>query len=87
MRISGEIDWVQQTVAIPAGIHTITWQYSKNLDSAVGSDCGWVDMVVFTKARSVSLRLICCCWIEPTGARLIGLIAQNDTSSQTGVLQ
>jgi exo-beta-1,3-glucanase (GH17 family) len=53
-RISGGIDWVQQTVAIPAGLHNITWQYGKNMDSAVGSDCGWVDMVVFTKPSSVS---------------------------------
>jgi exo-beta-1,3-glucanase (GH17 family) len=56
--ISGEIDWVQQTVAIPAGIHTITWQYDKNGDSAMGSDCGWVDMVVFTQTRVPAVNLL-----------------------------
>jgi exo-beta-1,3-glucanase (GH17 family) len=56
--ISGEVDWVQQTVAIPPGLHTITWEYSKNLDSAVGSDCGWVDKVVFTKPNVSVINLL-----------------------------
>ncbi len=52
--ISGEMDWNKMTVAIPAGIHTITWRYSKDGDTSTGSDCGWVDKVVYTRKGGVS---------------------------------
>jgi hypothetical protein len=47
--ISGNSGWVQVTgVAIPAGSHTIKWQYSKDGSVSAGADAGWVDQVVFT---------------------------------------
>ena len=48
-RISGEVDWTKITKTIPAGIHTITWKYSKDGSVNSGSDCGWVDQVVYTR--------------------------------------
>ena len=45
--ISGNVDWVQRTLTIPAGIHTVSWQYSKDGSVNVGSDAGWVDKVEF----------------------------------------
>ena len=46
--ISGEVDWEQKTVAIPAGQHTLRWSYGKDGSVRSGSDAGWVDKVVFT---------------------------------------
>jgi tRNA threonylcarbamoyladenosine modification (KEOPS) complex Pcc1 subunit len=48
--ISGEVDWRQQTIAVPEGSHTLSWTYSKDEAprSNVGTDAGWVDEVVFT---------------------------------------
>jgi hypothetical protein len=45
-RITGETGWLQKTVALTAGAHTLRWRYVKDgtdIDP-VGQDCGWVDM-------------------------------------------
>ena len=47
--ISGEVDWQQKNISIPAGSHTIKWVYSKDAFVGMGSDCGWVDKVSFRK--------------------------------------
>ena len=46
--ISGEVDWVQRTIAIPAGIHTLRWTYSKDGSQSTGSDAAWLDQVVWS---------------------------------------
>ena len=47
--ISGEVDWQQKNISIPAGSHIIKWIYSKDAYVGMGSDCGWVDKVSFGK--------------------------------------
>ena len=47
--ISGEVDWQQHNIFIPASSHTITWNYIKDPYAGIGSDCGWVDKVSFRK--------------------------------------
>ncbi|HEX2747700.1 MAG TPA: M6 family metalloprotease domain-containing protein, partial [Verrucomicrobiales bacterium] len=44
-RISGDTNWVKQSWAIPAGTHTVRWQYSKDEEAFEGFDGGWVDQV------------------------------------------
>lgn len=46
--ISGEVDWQQVTINVPAGLFTNTWRYVKNGSINSGSDAGWIDDVVFT---------------------------------------
>ncbi len=46
--ISGTVDWIQKTVPITNGVHTLKWQYEKDSSGASSSDCGWVDQVVWT---------------------------------------
>lgn len=53
--ISGEIDWQQKNISIPAGSHIIKWIYSKDVFAGTGSDCGWVDKVSFTLSPKVSI--------------------------------
>ena len=48
--ISGTVDWQQKTYTIPTGTHTIKWQYSKDYSVNTGSDCSWVDRVIYTPA-------------------------------------
>lgn len=55
--ISGEVGWTLMTKSIPAGIHTITWRYSKDTADTVGSDCGWVDKVVYTRKAGLGAVL------------------------------
>lgn len=47
-RISGEVDWRLMTAYIPAGVHTLTWAYTKNASGSSGQDRAWVDQVAFT---------------------------------------
>lgn len=44
-RISGEVDWQQQTFAIPAGTHRLTWTYSTDSSVLGGQNLAWVDQV------------------------------------------
>ena len=47
-RISGNVDWQQQTYPLAAGPHTLRWRYAKDANLTVGSDAGWVDQLVWT---------------------------------------
>lgn len=47
VRISGEVDWDQQTICVPAGVYTLDWTYSKDVSVAAGQDAGWVSEVTF----------------------------------------
>lgn len=46
--ISGEVDWQQHTLAIPAHNHSLRWTYSKDGSNNIGADTGWLDQVDFT---------------------------------------
>jgi len=46
-RISGEVDWAQQTYSLTAGSHTLRWRYSKDEWVSAGQDRAWVDQVGF----------------------------------------
>ena len=48
--ISGEAPWTQVSLTIPAGVHTVRWEYSKDTTTTMGSDAGWVDDIVTAPA-------------------------------------
>ncbi len=43
----GEILWSKESYAISAGTHTFKWVYSKDNMVSDGSDCAWIDYIVF----------------------------------------
>ena len=45
--ISGEVDWTQTSLLIPAGSHTLAWAYFKNGTGIVGQDAGWVSDITY----------------------------------------
>ena len=48
--ISAEQDWTQKTVSITgSGTHTVAWTYRRDGSGACGSDCGWVDQVMWRR--------------------------------------
>jgi hypothetical protein len=53
--ISGETDWQQVVMPIPAGSHVVRWVYSKDATVSTGRDASWVDEVVFTPAAPLML--------------------------------
>ncbi|MCK5335207.1 MAG: hypothetical protein KAQ67_03545, partial [Gammaproteobacteria bacterium] len=43
--LHGEVNWVQNSVTIPAGEHVLHWRYSKDYIYSAGSDQAWLDNV------------------------------------------
>lgn len=43
--ISGEVDWQQCTLSVPAGNQILQWTYSKDGNAGAGQDAGWVDQL------------------------------------------
>lgn len=48
---SGESDWSLEKYDITAGDHTLSWIYSKDNIESDGSDCAWIDFIVFPYAE------------------------------------
>ncbi len=45
--ISGEVDWQQQVINLPAGSQLLRWEYSKDNSGKSGLDAGWLSEVTF----------------------------------------
>ncbi|MCK9616472.1 MAG: T9SS type A sorting domain-containing protein [Lentimicrobiaceae bacterium] len=43
----GEVSWSQETYPVTAGEHTLKWVYHKDYSTIGGSDCAWVDYIIF----------------------------------------
>ncbi|MEA2095698.1 MAG: M14 family zinc carboxypeptidase [Candidatus Cloacimonadota bacterium] len=44
---SGTSDWTEEIYPVTAGNHTFKWEYTKDQAVVGGSDCGWIDYIVF----------------------------------------
>lgn len=44
---SGEVGWSQASYSITSGSHTLSWTYVKDASVSRGSDCAWIDYIVF----------------------------------------
>jgi hypothetical protein len=49
---SGEVPWQRVAYPVAAGSHIYKWQYKKDNSQASGSDCAWVDFILFPPAPS-----------------------------------
>jgi hypothetical protein len=45
--LSGEVDWGQASFDVTPGNHTFRFRYSKDYSNTGGSDCAWIDNIVF----------------------------------------
>ncbi len=46
-RWDSEVPWSQEVYQVSAGLHTLSWVYHKDYSVNSGSDCAWIDMIVF----------------------------------------
>jgi Peptidase family C25/Propeptide_C25/Peptidase family C25, C terminal ig-like domain/Secretion system C-terminal sorting domain len=54
----GNIDWSKEEYFISAtGQHTFLWSYIKDYTTSSGSDCAWVDDIMFPPATSITTNL------------------------------
>jgi carboxypeptidase T len=44
---SGTVAWSEVSYAVTAGLHTFKWSYVKDANTIGGSDCAWVDYIIF----------------------------------------
>lgn len=44
---SGNVGWTQVSFPVTAGERTFSWRYEKDYSISTGSDCAWVDFIVF----------------------------------------
>jgi hypothetical protein len=47
---SGNQDWVEVDYPVTVGNHTFKWEYSKDGSQVNGSDCAWVDFIIFPQS-------------------------------------
>jgi len=43
----GEVAWSKEDYPVLSGTHTFKWEYSKDVMIAAGSDCAWLDYILF----------------------------------------
>jgi subtilisin family serine protease len=70
--ISGTNSWASKSFAIKEGSHILKWTYSKDTSESSGSDCGWVDKVVWTPTATTLI-----------GLKITGPDAVNENSTAT----
>lgn len=51
---SGDVDWTEAAYDVTAGSHTFKWEYVKDFSVSSGSDCAWVDFIVFPPFAGLS---------------------------------
>lgn len=51
--LSGNVNWGRASFPVPAGEHTLKFEYSKDVSTANGSDCAWIDNIEFPPMGSI----------------------------------
>lgn len=51
---TGEQDWSRKSYAVTTGTHTFKWSYEKDYMESSGSDCAWVDNIIFPPISTTS---------------------------------
>ena len=52
---SGEVAWSEEHFALTAGQHELRWTYSKDNYVNNGSDCAWLDYIVFPPTNTITV--------------------------------
>jgi hypothetical protein len=55
---SGDQDWSQFTYPVTPGLRTFRWEYEKDYSVSSGSDCAWVDYIVFPSYGDKNPQLV-----------------------------
>ncbi|MEF3694847.1 MAG: C25 family cysteine peptidase [Candidatus Cloacimonadota bacterium] len=51
---SGSVDWTQVTYTLAAGTHVLKWEYMKDSSVDGGSNCAWIDNIIFPASTAPS---------------------------------
>jgi hypothetical protein len=76
-RWDGEVTWSENSYPVSAGVHTFEWEYYKDGYVSNGSDCGWVDYIIFPALSITSPPIIN---VNPTFVNIE--LGMNQTSNE-----
>ena len=51
---SGDVSWTEASYSINPGTHRLKWEYKKDVSVSSGSDCAWIDNVVFPASTIIT---------------------------------
>ena len=51
---SGEVDWSEERYILSEGEHVLRWTYNKDVYTISGSDCAWIDYIVFPPTGTIT---------------------------------
>ncbi len=71
---AGNVDWTQATYTLAAGTRTLKWEYMKDGSVSNGSDCAWIDDIIFPASTA---------YTPPTITWSPGSLSQQLTPNQT----
>jgi len=54
---SGNAGWAEATYPVTAGERIFKWSYSKDINTVGGSDCAWVDFIIFPPSAEQNLAV------------------------------
>ena len=52
---SGEVNWSKETYTLTPGMHELKWTYKKDVYASSGSDCAWIDNIVFPPTEVITI--------------------------------
>jgi hypothetical protein len=81
---SGNQDWAEVSYAVTTGSHTFKWEYSKDGNQVSGSDCAWVDNIIFPQSYQNVTFTVTSNSIAESGA-LISFNSTQQTTNASGV--
>lgn len=50
---SGEVGWGKEQYTLAPGVHEVKWTYFKDMYMSDGSDCAWLDNIVFPPSEII----------------------------------
>lgn len=72
LKISGQLDWQQETVTLGDGDHILRWTYRKDRNTSAGNDTGWLDQLQI--APTPAQPKISNVTLDTTGLTLTGTV-------------
>jgi len=76
---SGEIDWLEVSYPVDTGLHTFEWIYVKDQSDTGGSDCAWIDRIIFPQSnQAVEFNV----YSDPDGLPLENVLIDFNSRSQ-----
>ena len=51
---SGEVNWSKEHYTLMPGQHELKWIYNKDVSDSSGSDCAWIDYIVFSPTEIIA---------------------------------